>query len=232
VEHSRLRGTGFLLSKQGDEKVSNSFSPRLRHFYLETGHWLLGQTWTTFMVVLLPEDLDFAGAAEGIVFGRQPQLRFTSGPWQLSLENPETVVTPYEGGPGKVTESGRLPDLVARHNVKGDWGSLGIAIIGRQLHYKDVANAIDDQRSGYGITVGSEIKLGQRDDLLMRSASLPVSWPTATSGPRGYGLASMSRYSLETMTRPSLVASSIGMPRATRPICSTRPSGSSRSAWS
>ena len=60
----------FLLSKQGDEKVSNSFNPRLRHFYLTTGSWLFGQTWTTFMIVVVPDDLDFAGAAEGLVFGR------------------------------------------------------------------------------------------------------------------------------------------------------------------
>ena len=155
----------FLLSKQGDEKVSNSFNPRLRHFYLATGPWLFGQTWTTFMIVVLPDDLDFSGAPEGIVFGRQPQVRFTHGPWQLSLENPETTVTPHGGGPGFVTESGRMPDIVGRRNFNGDWGSLGMAAIGRQLHYQNPATGREDRQPGWGVTAGTEIKVGEKDDL-------------------------------------------------------------------
>jgi hypothetical protein len=34
----------FLLSSQGNEKVSNSFAPRLRHFYFEWKRMLIGQT--------------------------------------------------------------------------------------------------------------------------------------------------------------------------------------------
>ena len=37
----------FILSSQGDEKVSNSFNPRLRHFYFEWDRLLIGQTWST-----------------------------------------------------------------------------------------------------------------------------------------------------------------------------------------
>jgi hypothetical protein len=156
----------FLLSKQGDEKVSNSYNPRLRHFYLETGRWLLGQTWTTFMIVILPDDLDFAGAAEGVVFGRQPQIRYTRGPWQASLENPETIVSIYDGNStaSVVTESGRLPDVVLRRNLKGDWGLLSVAAVGRQLHYKDSESGQDDGEFGFGLTAGGELSVGQRDD--------------------------------------------------------------------
>jgi hypothetical protein len=158
----------FLLSKQGDEKVSNSFNPRMRHFYFQTGRWLFGQTWTIFMIIVLPEDLDFSGAAEGIVFGRQPQLRFTHGPWQVSVENPETALTLHQGAASIVSESGRLPDLVARRNFKGDWGTLGISVIGRQLHYNVVAKDINDQAFGFGASLGTQINVGKRDDFLLQ----------------------------------------------------------------
>jgi len=76
----------FLLSKQGDQRVSNSYSPRIRHFYFTYGKWIFGQTWSNFMNVIIPDDLDFAGAAEGIVFNRQPQVRYSTnnGLWLIS----------------------------------------------------------------------------------------------------------------------------------------------------
>jgi hypothetical protein len=157
----------FLLSPAGDERVSNSFNPRLRHFYVQTGGWLFGQTWTTFMVVILPDDLDFAGAAEGVVFGRQPQVRYRRGPWQISLENPETVLTWQLDGSRLTTESAALPDLVIRRNFDGDWGMLGIAAVARQLHYRDDSSQADDSEIGFGVTAGTEIKVG-RDDLKLQ----------------------------------------------------------------
>ena len=84
----------FLLSGQGDEKVSNSFNPRLRHFYFEWDHLLIGQTWSTFMIVVVPDDLDFFGATEGIVASRQPMIRYKHKNWMFALENPETTLTP------------------------------------------------------------------------------------------------------------------------------------------
>jgi hypothetical protein len=41
----------FLLSGQGDERVSNSFAPRLRHAFFTYNKWLFGQTWMTFFNV-------------------------------------------------------------------------------------------------------------------------------------------------------------------------------------
>ena len=74
--------------------------------------------------MIIPEDLDFAGAAEGIVFIRQPQVRFSWNKWQFALENPETVVTsPITAEPEplkaaaawlKLLESAELDDLRAK----------------------------------------------------------------------------------------------------------------------
>ena len=156
----------FMLSKAGDERVSNSFNPRLRHFYATYDKWLFGQTWSTFMIVTLPDDLDFAGAAEGIVFNRQPMVRFTTGNWQFALENPESTATPFEGGASRiVTESGRLPDVVARYNFAPSWGSLSVAGILRGHEYEVPAEGVDENTTGFGATVGGRIPVGTRDDI-------------------------------------------------------------------
>ncbi len=61
-----------MLSGQGDERVSNSYAPRVRHAFFTYNNWLFGQTWMTFFNVgALPENLDFVGPAESTVFGRQ-----------------------------------------------------------------------------------------------------------------------------------------------------------------
>jgi len=45
----------FLLAGQDDERVSNSFNPRLRHFFFVYDEWTFGQTWTTFQILASPE---------------------------------------------------------------------------------------------------------------------------------------------------------------------------------
>jgi len=153
----------FLLSKAGDEKISNSYNPRLREFYIEYDKVIIGQTWSNFMILIIPEDLDFAGAAEGIVFNRQPQIRVTLGTWQFSLENPESFLTPFQGG-APVASSGGFPDITARKNFKGDWGTVSIAAIGRGIRLYD-AQGDRHLSTGYGLTTGGKINIGQRDDL-------------------------------------------------------------------
>jgi hypothetical protein len=154
----------FMLSPAGDERVSNSYNPRLRHFYFTYKNWLFGQTWMTFQIVVLPEDLDFPGAANGIIFGRQPMIRYTNGPWQFAIANPETVVTGFQTGSRIVTESGRIPDVVGRYNFSGDWGTFSLAGILRGLSYNDPASDIEDWRLGYGATAGGMFNVGERDN--------------------------------------------------------------------
>jgi hypothetical protein len=158
----------FLLAGQGDERVSNSFNPRLRHFYFSYGQWVFGQTWTTFQILDIPDDLDFAGAADGIIFNRQPMIRYSTGPWQFAVENAETTLDPYDGG-GRITSgSAFFPDLVARYNFGGKWGNLSIAGLLRQLNHEyDDSLGVTKKEStpGYGITFGGKIKVGKKDDL-------------------------------------------------------------------
>lgn len=159
----------FLLAASGDERVSNSYNPRLRHFYFSTGPWLFGQTWMTFMVIVLPDDLDFIGSPEGTTFGRQAQLRYSRGGWQVSLENSETTVTSEEDGSRIVTGASQLPDLIARRNFSGGWGSLALAAILRQLDYDD--GTFDDTEVGFGFTAGAKIAAVEKDDVRVQATA-------------------------------------------------------------
>lgn len=150
----------FLLSAQGNEIVSNSFSPRLRHFYFEYGNLLFGQTWSNFMIVVIPDDLDFSGAPEGLVFIRQPQFRITLDTWSFSVENQETTVTRFEDPTITATESGFTSDFTARKNFMGSWGNWSIATLGRFLNYKE--NDLTKKSFGYGITTGGKLLVGKK----------------------------------------------------------------------
>jgi hypothetical protein len=153
------------LAPGGDERISNSYNPRMRHAFATYNKWLFGQTWMTFFNVgALPENLDFVGPAESTIFGRQAMIRYTSGPWQFALENPETTITPYNGGGRIVADDNNMPDVVLRYNHKGDWGSFTAAGLFRQLAYDNPAAGIDDKTERYGISLSGKFAVGDRDD--------------------------------------------------------------------
>jgi len=157
----------FLLAPGGDERISNSYQPRLRHAFLTYNNWLFGQTWMTFFNVgALPENLDFVGPAESTIFGRQAMIRYTTGNWQFAIENPETTITPYGGGGRIVTDDNKVPDLVLRYNLKGDWGGFTAAGIVRQLRYEGVAGplSVSDSETGWGISLSGKFVFGNKDD--------------------------------------------------------------------
>jgi hypothetical protein len=156
----------FLLSGHGDERISNSYNPRLRHAFLTYDKWLFGQTWMTFFNVgALPENLDFVGPAESTIFGRQVMIRYTNGPFQFAIENPETTITPYEGGDRIIADDSRIPDVVLRYNLSGDWGGFTAAgILRPDMRYENSDSGINDSTTGYGISLSGKFKIGEKDD--------------------------------------------------------------------
>ena len=154
----------FMLAPGGDERISNSYQPRLRHAFLTYGNWLVGQTWSTFMDVgTLPDSVDFIGTTDGTIFVRQTQVRYTNGNLQVGLENPESTIT--DGG-RKVTDDNTMPDLTMKYTMKKDWGYFSVAGLLRQLAYNNGAG-VDETVSSFGVSVASKIMMGKDDLRLM-----------------------------------------------------------------
>ena len=149
----------FLGSAQGNELVSSSFSPRLRRAYIDYGNWRLGQEWSTFQnTSAIPESASFLALSDGMVFVRQAQVRYTAGNWQFALENPNTTSLNIGSRDENV-----LPDVVARYNMKGDFGNISIAGIGRQLRAE--GPGFEEDVYGYGLSVAGRVKVGEKDDI-------------------------------------------------------------------
>jgi hypothetical protein len=137
----------------GNEIISNSANPRIRHAFIKYKDVTVGQTWTTFMnTSAIAETADFAGPAMGLAFIRQGQVRYTSGNFQVSLENPFTF-----GGNGDIDN---VPDVIAKYSFKGDWGNVSVAGLARQLH-----TTLGNTETGIGYSVAGRIKAFGKDDL-------------------------------------------------------------------
>lgn len=165
----------FVLSSQGDERISNSWSSRLRHAFLKWDYdegksILAGQTWSTFFNVgALPDVLDFVGPV-GTIFNRQPMIRWTSGGLQLAIESPATRLNRDVDGSLSTSFDDfheGIPDLVARYNGKAGDLSWTVAGIVRELSYEDrPTSAVEgdsDSQFGYGLSLSGKWMLGAND---------------------------------------------------------------------
>lgn len=77
----------------GRVEVDFNDGTRLRHAYGQYGNWLVGQTWTN----TLSQVGQIRTADVGVTMGRAsemrvPQLRYSSGPWSVSLEDADVGV--------------------------------------------------------------------------------------------------------------------------------------------
>ena len=145
----------------GNETSTNTYGVSLRHAYVSWNNWLAGQTWSNFQdTAALPDSVDFVGPTDGVIFVRQAQLRYTSGPWSFSLENPQTTVTPYlSGGPRFNSGDNIAPDATARWITKGDWGHFTVAGLLRQF------KAGEETATGGALSASGKFNLGASDDI-------------------------------------------------------------------
>jgi len=143
----------------GTETISNGANPRIRHAFIKYKDVLAGQTWSTFMnLTALPEAADFAGPGMGVVFIRQAQVRYTIGDFQVALENPYTFDSdPEHGMKGSIDD---VPDVVAKYNIKGDWGNVSVAGLLRQLHTE-----LGNNETGVGYSVAGRLNTFGKDDV-------------------------------------------------------------------
>ena len=153
--------------------TNNTF--RLRHAFIQTSRWVIGQTWSTFSdPEAEPIGIDFEGL-NAISLFRQPQIRYsfplrTGLRLALALENPAPDLTGASG-------VNHTPDFIARLRWEphaaaagplrlGATNHIQAAIIGRQLR-----GELTDQPTatlstgGFGINVsGVLVPRWDRDD--------------------------------------------------------------------
>ena len=149
----------------GNSAATNTYGATVRHAYITWNNLLVGQTWSNFMdTAALIDSVDFVGPTDALVFVRQSQIRYTNGPWSVSIENPETTVQPFGGTPRVIAGDNSVPDVIARYTHRADWGHFGVAGMARQLKYEPVAGA-EDSATGFAATVSGLVKLGERTDI-------------------------------------------------------------------
>ncbi|NOQ77092.1 MAG: porin [Methylococcaceae bacterium] len=157
----------FAFQAPGNERVSNSYSPRLRHAFGSLGPFLAGQTWTTFMnVSALPELNDFGGPV-GRIFARQPQLRWTQSikdqqaDWMIAIESPESTLTNINGD-RETPNDDHFPDIITRLNLYRPWGSVSLAGMVRNIRSDSEKNS---DAYGGALSLAGRVKAVDRDDL-------------------------------------------------------------------
>ncbi|WP_343221742.1 DcaP family trimeric outer membrane transporter [Pseudoalteromonas sp. MMG022] len=151
----------FIASTGGNERVTNSYSPRLRQAFVTYKGWLFGQAWSNFQnVSALPETLDFVGPAEGTVFVRQAMVKYSTGNWSFSAENPESTVTTADSARVE-TDDASMPDFTARYTYNADWGHFAVAALARQLTYK--VGAADETETSLGISASGRVNFGKNN---------------------------------------------------------------------
>ena len=125
----------------GNEIVSNSSNPRIRHAFIKYKNILVGQTWSTYVnTSALVEAADFGGPLNASAFIRQGQVRYTQGGFQVAIENPESD----KGDPSQDS----VPDVIAKYTFKGDWGNVTVSGLARQLN---TVGGNSESAFGYGI---------------------------------------------------------------------------------
>ncbi|WP_299196161.1 DcaP family trimeric outer membrane transporter [uncultured Amphritea sp.] len=141
----------------GNEVVSNSHGLRLRHAYGEMDGILMGQTWSTFMdLAHLGELIDF-GQHKSTIFVRQAQARYT-----IPLENSKVMLAAENPQTGS-TDTGTLPDLIARYDYNSDGFHGSAAMMLRQLK-----STTGETKTGSAISLTSKVKIGKADDIRMQ----------------------------------------------------------------
>ncbi len=151
---------------------------RLLNAWGELGKFGAGQYYTLFMNVdIFPNTIDYWGPS-GMVFVRNPQLRYTSfdsGGMKVafSLEAPNsaidtgklTAVDPALGLVGKTY----WPDFVAKFSIDQDWGQFQVAALLREVGYESstsVNGYPSGTKTGWGINVNGQYKIGSSDRIM------------------------------------------------------------------
>lgn len=147
-----------------DNRTTNAYNINLRRAYVTFDKWLAGQEWTNFQDIrAFPESALFTGPAGGTILVRQGQLRYTSGPWSFSVENPETTYSSFNNAARVTTGDTTMPDIIARYDVTRPGGFLAVAAMVRQL--RSDTPLLRDTTYGWGVSASGKVATVGKDDL-------------------------------------------------------------------
>lgn len=152
----------------GTKQSTNTYGVTVRHAWVGWNQWLVGQTWTNlFEPATFVDSVDIIGATDGQVFVRQPQVRYTSGPWSFSLENPETTISPRGGGARILSDDNRIPDFIARYTHRTAAGSaFSAALLARELAWETTGpNRMNEHRGALALSLSGKWVLDPANDL-------------------------------------------------------------------
>jgi len=147
---------------------------RLRHAYGQWNAWLAGQTNTLFMDVdLFPNTIDYWGPA-GMVFLRNPQIRYTKNmednSFAIAIEHPSgdidvgqvRDIDPNLGS--NIVATSKVPDATAQFRINKPWGHVQVAGIARRIGYETLGTSGNSPH-------GSEFGGGGDFSLIFNTAS-------------------------------------------------------------
>lgn len=147
---------GVMVNIEGDFRGNGGGSFRLRHAYGSYQNILAGQTWsnfTSFVGNTSTLDFDSLPGVAGYQ-SRTPQVRYTSGPLSLSLEDPRySFVTTAAND---ISKNG-MPTLTARLEDSADALSYSAAVLAHQIAYDDGTD--DDSAFGFATFVAAKMAI-------------------------------------------------------------------------
>jgi hypothetical protein len=169
----------FELYGVGDDAGETTF--RIRHAWGELAQIGAGQTWSLFMDPdVFPDTVDYWGPV-GMVFIRNPQLRWT--PFEderfklaVALEAPSAALD--EGKAGEIDPAlavstwDKYPDITGQARWMQSWGHVQAAGVARWPGFENSAVAgfdPDGREFGWGINLSSGIKTIGDDKLLLQA---------------------------------------------------------------
>lgn len=169
------QGKGFIeidfsSSEQGNSHFTNSYSPRLRHAYIQYKDLTFGQNWTTFInTQTFAETVNLGGPLVGQAMIRQSLIRYhwqsqRWGDWRIAIENPDSYGTDINDN-NISTEQDSLPDLIVRYDLEGQWGNLSIASLTRQVSLGQNDEGDTRKVSTFGGSIAGKVNLFAKDDL-------------------------------------------------------------------
>jgi hypothetical protein len=159
----------FKASASGEERINNSFNPRMRHAFLQIGNFEAGQTTTTFANMLAWPDImpDMIGQ----ISNRQPMVRWNQrlgkdARFQIALENPETTLTSATGT-RIIPADDRVPDLAMKVLWYSDNNSLlSLSGLLREIRSDGaVAIGVEDNAVGGGLYLSGKLKTTGNDNV-------------------------------------------------------------------